>query len=68
MQSAEGEKTGKNKSRSFLCCAEGREDDCNFFEWPNPTPQQPPLPLNIIRAPGKTVKSTDNSACYLPVM
>ena len=34
-------KAGKNKGRSFLCCAERREDDCHFFEWSNLTQKQP---------------------------
>ena len=41
-------KAGKNKGRFFLCCGEGREDDCKFFEWSNrsnPTRQQPLPPL-----------------------
>ena len=52
-------KAGKNKGRFFLCCGEGRENDCKFFEWSNrsnPTRQQ----LLPLRVPEKSAKPDDN--------
>ena len=56
-------KAGKNKGRFFLCCGEGREDDCKFFEWSNrsnPTRQQLLPPLKVLRVPEKPTKPDDN--------
>ena len=45
-------KAGKNKGRFFLCCGEGRENDCKFFEWVNHTRHQT-LPLRVPEKPAK---------------
>ena len=36
-------KEGSNQGRSFLSCPQRREEQCDFFEWFNPTLTQKPV-------------------------
>ena len=62
-------KEGRNHGRNFLCCAERREDSCNFFKWykpPNPVKQPLPSPTKPAEnplEPGSIVFFT-NTASY----
>ena len=53
-------KEGRNRGRYFLCCAERREDNCDFFRWSNPTQQQLLPPLKVLHAPENPAKPADN--------